>query len=342
VKLVVVAPSRPFALGGPMKFDVQLVNDTDDAHYLPVTRGSERGAGTRSAFFIEQVNGDDTAKAKPTGGERRFLLPDQVEWAAGQDPVPVLRPGQSLRVKIILTGEASPLRRPGAIRVRVGYESVAQRWPGMPFNIDRKVRAENVPLKLVSDPIEVHGMGRKPADLEKALRGKDMRARMLAVAELALREDDAVLPVLRRNAEDPSLRLAAIERLGAKAEERDFALVYQATRDPDKFVRAAAVRALANYPQRKARAKLVALSYDHELRGEAIRALRRHKHPATIDLYVRILRLRTADRVSIEIMCATIREWTGMPVTDRAAEIRAFERWWAKNRRAWTQRLTQR
>ena len=329
VRITADAPAGPQALGGPLVLDVRIVNDTDETYHLPLTRNSGRGTGTKSAIYIHLE-----------GRSRERLLPDQVEWIASDGPAPIVPPGHVLHLRLTLTGESSPLRRPGAITVGVGYENVVQRWPG----IQRRDRSqvERFPVTFKTDPLVISAFGRKPAELEKALQSNDPKTRVMAVAELALREDAAVLPLLRRHAGERDLTLAAIRRLGAKAKDEDFDFIYKATRNPDANVRVAAVRALASYPRRKARSKLIGLAQDHELKVEAIRALRRHKHPVTIDLFIRLLRQRTSDHESIRLMCAAIHDWTDMPLQDRGSEIRRFERWWSENRARWTKKNLQR
>jgi len=254
--------------------------------------------------------------------------------------VPILKPRQMLRVIVRLTGESSPLRRPGSVSLRVGYDNTVSRW----YGIQKRPQAgvEQLPLALATEAATVHALGRKPAELEKALRSGDAGTRVLAIAELSLREDDAVLPVLRRNAANRSLRLAAVRRLGANADKQDFDLIYGATRDADAKVRVEAVRALANYEGRKARSKLIGLAQDHELRNEAIQALTGHKHAITIQLFIRLLRQRTSDPASIELMCRSIQDWTRMPLTDNGKEIERFERWWSDHRVRWAKENAQR
>lgn len=328
LRLELAGPGAPVPLGGPLVFELRLVNDTEDTHMLPLVHASERGAGTLSTIFIG-------------GTEPRFLLPTQVEWIDGEGPQPVLRPGDIARLRITLTGEDSPLRRPGRATLRFGYQSLVAQWPGL---TERESYGETTEfmVRLEAELRNVEAVARTPAELETALASEDARTRVMAEAELAVREDDAVLPVLRRHVGDRGLREVAIRRLGALAAEEDFDAIYEAARDRDAKVRLEAVRALANYQGSRARAKLINLAQDHELSAEAIRALRRHKHPSTIDLYVRLLRQGLVEQASADEMCATIFEWTKMPLTNHLGEIQRFERWWMANRERWTRENLQR
>ncbi|MHC4548008.1 MAG: HEAT repeat domain-containing protein [Planctomycetota bacterium] len=320
--LILGAPTEPLSIGSPLVLNVRLVNDTDDTYLLPVTRGLQRGHGTLSSFSV-------TLDAKDTVD----LRPDQIEWTTVIGRVPILRPGEFMHATVRLEGERTPLRRPGEIKVAVAFlNHTAQRWRG-PQPRDRR-EADAVLVTLRTPPVVVTAYGRKVHDLERALR--DPKRRRSALAELAVREDGAVLPLLRRHAADRELRLAAVRRLGANGADEDFDLVYKATRDRDARVRRAAVLALGSYLRSRARRRLIALAQDHELKAEAVRALRKHKHPVTIDLFVRILRKLYEDREVVKEIQQALYEWTGMVVKHRASEVRAFEEWWARNRRRWT------
>jgi hypothetical protein len=323
LSLMLGATTQPLPIGSAVVLKVRLINDTEDTYRLPATRGSRRGSGTLSSFWVL------------TGGrERRFLRPDEVEWSTtyGKGD-PILRPGEVMRVTIRLDGDHTPLLSPGRVQISAGYDNnTGQRWessqPG------HKDHADAVRVSLKAEPVVVTAYGRKPAELERALNIR--KARASAVAELTVRQDAAILPLLRRHAKDRDLRLAAIRRLGAGGDDTDFDLIYEATRSPDAEVRKAAVLALGNYVNKKtSRRRLIALAEDRELASQAIRALTKHKHPITIELFIRILRKGHSDRANEKAICDAIYDWTGMPVSHKRSEVRAFEIWWSRNRERW-------
>jgi hypothetical protein len=322
LSLILGSTTEPLPIGSPVVLKVRLVNDTEDTYHLPATRGSQRGGGTLSSFWV-----------LTSGRERRYLRPDEVEWETVIGRVPVVRPGEVMRVTVRLDGAHTPLLSPGVVNISVGFENnTAQRWAGaQPGERDN---ADAVRVFLKAAPVEVTAYGRKPAALERALNTPKGRAS--AVAELSVRQDAAVLPLLRRHAEDRDLRLAAIRRLGANGDDQDFELIYRSTRSPDADVRKAAVLALGNYVGHKtSRRRLIALAEDRELAGPAIQALTKHKHPRTVELFIRILRKGYADRAVEKVVRDAIYDWTGMHVSHRRSEVVAFERWWSRNRDRW-------
>jgi hypothetical protein len=326
LSLILGSTTQPLSIGSTVVLKVRLVNDTEDTYLLPATRGKRSGGGTLSSFWV-LVSTKDSAK------ERRFLSPDEVEWETAMGPAPIVRPGEVMRVIIRLAGEHTPLLRPGAVNIAAGYQkNTALRWassqPG------EKEDADEMRVALEAPAVVVTAFGRKPAELEKALNTP--RRRASAVAELSVRVDAAVLPLLRRHAKDRDVRLAAIRRLGANADDQDFDLIYDSTKSPDAEVRRAAVLALGSYGGQKAsRRRLVALAQDHELAGPAIRALTKHKHPQTVELFIRILRKGFADPAVEKTIRDAIYDWTGVYVSHKKSEVRAFERWWSRNRERW-------
>ena len=323
LSLILGSTTQPLPIGSPVVLKVRLINDTEDTYHLPATRGSQRGVGTLSSFWVIV-----SAQA------RRFLKPDEVDWETGMGRVHIVRPGEVMRVTIRLDGEHTPLLHPGAVNISAGFENkTAQRWAG-PQPRDKSA-ADAVRVALEASAVVVTTYGRKPAELEKALRTPKRRAS--AVAELSVRDDAAVLPLLRRHAKDRDLRLAAIRRLGANADDQDFDLIHDSTKSPDADVRRAAVLALGNYIGQKAsRRRLFMLAQDHELAGPAIRALTKHKHARTIELFIRILRKGFTDRAVEKTIRDAIYDWTGVYVSGKKSEVRAFEIWWSRNRERWT------
>lgn len=322
LSLILGTTTAPLPIGSPVVLKVRLVNDTEDTYHLPATQGSARGAGTLSSFWV-----------LVSGRARRFLRPDEVEWETVIGRIPVLRPGEVMRVTVRLDGEQTPLLRPGPVHIAVGFHNgTAQLWPGP--QPQENSNADTVRVSLRAAPVIVTAYGRTPAALERAL--ETPRARVSAVAELSVRQDAAILPLLRRHAQDRDLRLAAIRRLGANGDEQDFELIYRSTRSPDADVRRAAVLALGHYfGRKKSRQRLIALAQDSELAEPAIRALTKHKHPVTVDLFIRILRKGYADRAIEKVIRSAIYDWTGMHVSPRRSEVEFFERWWTRNRDRW-------
>ena len=325
LRLVLGAPTQPLAIGTPLVLKVRIINDTDDTYFLPVTHTPDR-RGTLSSLSIS------------FGGKTRiYLKPDQVEWSTAMGAEPIIRPGEFMQATVRLADEHTPLRRPGELQVSVGYNNrTTQRWRG-PQRLEQQ-DAEPARVVLRTPPLTVTAFGRKAAELEKALADRKKRAG--AIAELSVREDAAVLPLLRKFADDRQLRLAAVQRLGANGAEEDFPLLYKATRDPEANVRKAAVLGLANYRTSEARRRLVALAQDQEHKAHAIKALMQHKHPSTINLFIRIMRNRSEDRTVVADIQRALYEWTNISVPDKRSEVLAFERWWVKNRDRWTRENT--
>jgi hypothetical protein len=324
LSLILGSTTQPLPIGSTVVLKVRLVNDTEDTYRLRATRGKQSGGGTLSSFWV-----------LVSGKERRFLSPDEVEWDTVSivGRVPTVTPGEVMRVVIRLAGEHTPLLRPGAVNISAGYQNnTAKRWASPQPGEDEDADAVRVALE--APAVVVTAFGRKPDELEKALNTP--RRRASAVAELSVRDDAAVLPLLRRHAKDRDLRLAAIRRLGANADDQDFDLIFDSTKSPDAEVRRAAVLALGSYVGQKAsRRRLVALAQDHELAGPAIRALTKHKHPVTVELFIRILRKGFADRALEKTIRDAIYDWTGVYVSHKKSEVRAFERWWSRNRERW-------
>jgi hypothetical protein len=324
VRLVVVAPPARHRLGAPFELVIEIVNETEDTWLFPLARTMGRFGKTFSAFGLRVGDVDPV-----------HLSPDQVEPAADLPNPPVLRPGHRMRFTIRLPGAAAPLRRPGKIEFTVFYDHRnAQQWRGWP---DPPVpeQAEAVRQLLKVPPFTIEASGSTAQELGAALAGGG-KARTAALAELELRTDAAVVPVLRRNAKDKDLRLVAVRRLGAAAKDEDFKLVYDATRDSNRAVRRAAVEALGNYPRRKARARLIGLvqDQDYELTPFAVKALRKHKHPVTIDCFIVVM--RGGDERLVREIADILWDWTGKPVSNRRSEIERFAAWWLRNRAEWT------
>jgi len=320
VRLILVARKARLALGEPVEMELRLLNETNQRYQLPLAHTPRLGA-TRSAFMLA------------AGGEPRPLPPDCIDARdAAQGKEIILNPGAVAVVRIHLEGDSSPLRRPGSIEIALVYHLVARRGEAEPLT-------ESVSLELRSAPVRLEAYGRSPRELEAAL-GKDRRVRASALRELEIREDAAILPILRRHSDDPDLRLVAVKRLGDLAQPGDLDYLRAATRSPSGAVRKAAVSALGNYAEDpRARQRLLALADDSELQETAIRALRGHKHPAVIAKFIRLL--PTAEGAELRAIQEILHDWTGIWVEGRLSEIRAFDRWWKTHRREWTLKNSQ-
>ncbi|MHC4819874.1 MAG: HEAT repeat domain-containing protein [Planctomycetota bacterium] len=309
----------------------------DDPHIRRRLRALTRAARKLSLILGSTTEplpiGSPVVWVLVSGRAQRFLQPDEVEWETSIGRLPVVRPGEVMRVTIRLDGPHTPLLRPGAVNISVGFQNnTARRWEGA--QMGDQVNADAVRVVLKAAPVVVTAYGRKPAALERALATPKGRAS--AVAELSVRQDAAVLPLLRRHAKDRDLRLAAIRRLGANADDLDFDLIYQSTRSPDADVRREAVLALGSYVgEKKSRRRLIALAQDRELAGPAIQALTKHKHPVTVELFIRILRKGYGARAIENVIRDAIYDWTGIHVSSKKTEVAAFERWWSRNRERW-------
>lgn len=322
LRLRVVAAPESHAIGGPLVLEVHLVNETEDSYSIPLARRPDEGAGTWSVFAVT------------LDGRERPLSPDQVEILSEVDRWNILEPGGRLRVALRLEGEETGLRRPGETEIAVALvtDNLVRRY-GHSVRPE-EIHQETLSRRIPADPCRVVAVGRTPAALEAALAGGDPKERASALAEAALRDDPLILPLLRRQAGDPDLRLAAIRRLGAAALEEDLGLLVRAaTGDPQRDVRLAAVEALGGFRQAQARSRLILLAHDEELRVAAVRALRRHRHPATVRCFIDLLRNNYRDASWVKEVQDALWEWTEKRVSNDPGEIEAFERWWNEHGR---------
>jgi hypothetical protein len=306
----------PLAVGAPLTLDVRIINNLEQAVTLLPDVARQ---GTTGPFRIRV-------------GRRLVSIPfDQVNWGT-DGPAPIL-PGAARRFRLTLPGGSAALRRPGLYDVSVAFDGLV----GLGYG---PTEEEGVPTgrkQMETGSVQVHVAGRKAEDLEADLRSDDARKRDAAVAELSMRDDDAVVPILRRHALERPLRLAAVRRLAAIGAAEDFDLIYDATRDESLDVKRAAVLGLGKYGTFKARSRLGALADDPDLQTEAIRALQGHKHHSTIERYMRLLQPGKCSRENADAIRRTIFEWTGKSVDQRASELLAFRRWWETNREQWAE-----
>jgi hypothetical protein len=306
-------------IGASLFLHVRIVNNTEQTHALVP---SDTRQGEFSPFQVR------------IGDQVIGVRHDDLGWDQGGEAGPVVLPGKSVDVTLRLVGTRSPLRRPALYALSVIYEGTASRGYG-DVTEDVEDRFEHFHLVAESRAVEVHVLGRRPAELEEALKGNDAQARDAAVRELALRDDEAVIPLLRRHAGERGLRLAAVTRLAPLGDARDLQLLLDATRDGDSAVRKAAVAGLGRQQDARARRRLIALAQDHELEVLAIKALRGHRDVTTIDQFVHLLRLRASPPESVVEMREALYEWTGRYVEYRASEVRAFQSWWEASRAQW-------
>jgi len=306
-----------YALGAPVIVSVEIANHTEQHYLLPLERGQE------SEFFIRIGENDHRLK----NADIKYVEPEAPR------PFVILEPGGRLRMRTALKPDHLPRRAAGTYELRLIYWSrhALEVEPAAPKERG-VIRGDPAPTRLESNVVAIDISTRTPAELEQALH--DPKQRIRALVELTLRDDEAVLPLLRRHAGDPDLRPHAIARLAEIGDPRDFELLYAATRDPKPEVREAATLGLGNIPGKEACRKLCGLARDHELRLHAIRALTKHKSARTIQTYVVILRTG-GQGPWVPVIQNALKEWTGIHVQNRPSEVAAFERWWMANGRRW-------
>jgi hypothetical protein len=326
VRLELDPPSGAHRIGLPLVLRARLVNDTEDSISLPFVQRQGQGFGTKSALELRL-------------GERHRLTlrPDQVEVDnEGRNPG-VLQPGGTVRFTITLDPSENPLRAPGRRSLAVAL--IARPLRRLPGGGDVRKNSPDVVVSseyLQTRSITIVSLGRGADVLEAALASGDRETRAGAVTELSAREDADVLAVLRAHAAEPDLRLVAIRRLGAAADPQDLHLIRRAARDPTPEIRLAALAALGHYGgSARARSVLIAATQAPETREAAVLALARHKHPVTIDCFVRMLQQARQRSAWMRHARNAIYDWTGMVVTHERAEIDAFETWWVTNRDRW-------
>jgi len=325
LKLQIVAPSGVQRIGSPLKLEVHLLNNTDEALLVGLTTNSRRGHGTKSGFMIK-VKGKLAVR----------LRPDQVELIAPQNKHLIIEPEDVLRVGITLAGQDSPLRRPGDIELSIVFNGFLGPATVGRGNRLMALRAIGGPA-LATPRVTIRARGRKPAELDAALRSRDRKTFESVLAELLLREDEKVLVTLRRHMNNPFLRIRAIERIGAAAKEEDLELLRALAGSPEEQieVRLVAIAGLGNYTHRKARSRLVSLTQNARLRNAAVRELTKYKSASTIDCFLRLLQRNYHEGRWSRDARAMFLHWTGKHVENRKSEIDAFERWWREHRSAW-------
>ncbi len=309
-------PDGPLAIGAPLVLEVWIINNTDQLHQLLPDAGRQGATGP----FRIRVGGKTPV---PVGF-------DQVNWGEGTC---VIIPGGTRRFRLTLDGDSSPLRRPALYDVSVIFDGTV----AFGYGTIEDDAVETFRLVRESAPVKIHVLGRKADDLDRALRSESAREREAAAKELALRDDEAIVPILRQHAQEGPLRLAAVRRLAALGAAEDFDLIFKATEDLDAAVRRAGVAGLAKYASAKVRNRLLKMASDHELQAEVIQALRGHKHVATVECLVKLLASQQCVPETNRQIRLILLGWTGLAVDDRPSEIRAFRAWWEVNRARWAE-----
>ncbi len=323
IRLEASLPPGPLSIGAPLRLRAELRNDTEESYLVPLSETVAPGTGSLSPFQLI------------VDGRLVRFTPDRVELVSAEAPWIRLVPGAVLAVEITLPAEDLPLRRLGRVELRAAFETtkLLRRYSFEEPPDD--MQQETVSVRVEAPALEVEVVGSSAPELERALAARDPRA----IAELMLREDDAVLPLLRAHLLDPAVRLAAVRRLAGAARPEDLESILDATRDASPEVRTAAVLGLGGFPDRRARRRLALLarSDDHELTGPAVRALMRHRHASTIQTYLDLLKHNYRDGPWLRDIHDALFEWTGRTVNcTRRSEIEAFESWWVANHEAWS------
>ncbi len=325
MRLVLLKAPKTIAYGEALVIEVELRNDSDYAWRIPLTVRQRRKGKVTSTLFLSD------------GARRTSLRPDQVPGARKGG---LLTPGAGLVVAVRFAPEDLPFRKPGLHRLTVGYWSKVAWFAGATTVPEH---GESKTLALETTWFDIECTSRTPQQLDAALRSPDAKKRAPAILELRLRDDDALLPVLRRNLDrvpEVGFRRRAIRRLGRNAAEEDLPAIIGAIRDPDREVVLAAIAGLGGYPGwRKARSRLLRMTDDHTYRLAAVQALRHHPHSVCVRRFIGLLERQT-DPVVAKELAAALTAWTGLPVTTRLTEVRRLKAWWGdpRNRREFAKR----
>ncbi|MGH7163581.1 MAG: HEAT repeat domain-containing protein, partial [Planctomycetota bacterium] len=319
-RLALLPPGK-HSLGAPLALEFTLENDTED----DVVFQFAGGAPTQSTFVL-RLHTEPPSEIQ--------LMPDEVELLTPLDEQGIVAAGAMLRCRLLLRGPRSPVTRPGDYRVSLRYVGAvarAQAGAWVDFELQEWTSA------MESNAVTVEARGRRVEELEAAMAAGSREARESAVAEIEVRDDAELLPILRKHGSRPGapLRLAAVRRLGAAGRTEDLPFVLAAMDDPDADVRAAAISALGGFAGDEARRTLMGLIADDRHLDVAVAALKGHKHPASVACLVSLVKRRPRDEPWVGVALGVLYDWTGILVRNRPAEIEAFERWWAQNQRRW-------
>jgi hypothetical protein len=317
VELTAELKTSQYALGTPVVVSLTLINHTNDTFLVPL----EQGELTPFQITIG-------SRSRPLRrGEVEFVKPQSAKGFV------TLGPGDGIHARSAIRAADLPRKRAGTYRLVVTYRSAQSLKVDVSAGANGLIQGDQSPLNLTSNQLAIDISTRSPAELELALSDPDHRMR--ALVELQLRDDESVLPLLRKYVKDPDVRLHAIKQLGSKGDLQDLATMRDATKDRDRAVRIAATLALGNFQAKKARQRLSTLARDAELRLYAIRALTKHKSARTIETYIRVLQGTYREGPWVPIIQNAIRQWTGIRVPNSVKEIKAFESWWTENRARW-------
>src|SRR5262245_53382402 len=170
-------PDSTLAIGAALALDVRIVNNTEQS--LQLLPDAARRQGELSPFRV-RFDGKTTVQVRM----------DQVDWP---DEKAWILPGTSKRFRITLPGGISALRRPALHDGSVAFEGPV----GRGFGTVEEDALDLGSLHLESAAIQVHVLGRRAEDLEKALASDSAREKEAAANELAMRDDEEVVPILR-------------------------------------------------------------------------------------------------------------------------------------------------
>lgn len=229
---------------------------------------------------------------------------------------------------VTIAAQQLPFRRPGRheFRLYVAFQALTEEQPL------GSAEAEHV----TSAALHVELSGRTPQELEAALRSPKEEEREGALAELGVREDEDLLPMLREEAPrlPPEWQAAVLRRFGEAARDEDLPFVLERARDAeaDPRVRKEATRALAGFRHEKALQALWLLASETAVHMEAVEALTHFRRKTTVMKFLSLLKYPrgTSDEARKRIT-ETLYEWTGVHVAARATEVRKFEIWWSEN-----------
>jgi len=326
IELTARLVARIHAVGAPVAIRMRLTNHTRQPHVLPLQ------LGPLTPFRIS------------IAGDGRFLKRSELTYSPQQrQQVVTLQPGQSIVAEVAIDPTELPRGTRGTISILASYTSehalrLANAQPKDEEGV--VVEGDAVTLALIAPTLEVDIRSRTIEQLEAALGVEADRQR--ALIEVRFRDDDEILPLLRRHARDENLRLHAIRVLGAKGDVEDLDIIRLATKDPVQPVRQAATLALGNFDHRKARSMLRGLAGDAELGLSAVTALTKHREARTIDTFILLLRNRFSEGERGAVIRKALLKWTDKTVPNRPSEVAAFERWWKANRADWIQRNAKR
>ena len=224
VELVIGPESR--SLGMPLILTVDLINDTQHLICLQATNGADGpgenllpggGVGPTTSSLEVVLKGDTKKKIVVRPDEVEVLSSE--EQNAGDDLpglFPFVSPGARLRVRITLRGARSPLSRPGRHEIGVAYN-------GDVYRVIRTLEAFDLRVlktgRYASSRVKLEAKGRSAQELLAAIESGQKKARLSALAELTVRDDPAVLPILRKHRHAPEIYHLAVARLGGAGRE---------------------------------------------------------------------------------------------------------------------------